>query len=178
MITKATEAAGMKPVQPDLARCDVIADKAALSKVLGEQDRADVDPLNATDYRTENLFGIFVTQGLATPGEVLPYMLQGGLGLPEREYYLSSDPQMAGIRDDYKAYIAKLLTAAGIADADAKAARVYDLEMKIAKAHAPREESEDFTKSATVWARDDFAKKARSEARSVGKECVSKGKTR
>src|SRR3546814_3680637 len=76
-------------------------------------------------------------------------MLQGGLGLPEREYYLSSDPKMAGIRDDYKAYIAKLLTAAGIADADAKAARVYDLEMKIAKAHATREESEDFTKSAT-----------------------------
>src|SRR3546814_15015753 len=67
---------------------------------------------------------------------------------------------MAGIRDDNKAYIAKLLTAAGIADADAKAARVYDLEMKIAKAHATREESEDFTKSATVWARDDFAKKA------------------
>src|SRR3546814_16500370 len=66
---------------------------------------------------------LFRSQGLATPGEVLPYMLQGGLGLPEREYYLSSDPKMAGIRDDYKAYIAKLLTAAGIADADAQAAR-------------------------------------------------------
>src|SRR3546814_8176215 len=81
----------MKPVQADLARFDAIADKAALSKVLGEQVRADVDPLNATDYRTENLFGIFVTQGLAPPGEVLPYMLPGGLGLPEREYYLRSE---------------------------------------------------------------------------------------
>src|SRR3546814_309137 len=55
--TKAIDAAGMKPVQADLARFDAIADKAALSKVLGEQVRADVDPLNATDYRTENLFG-------------------------------------------------------------------------------------------------------------------------
>src|SRR3546814_11957051 len=105
-------------------------------------------------------------------------MLQGGLGLPEREYYLSSDAKMSAIRDDYKVYIAKLLTAAGIADADAKAARVYDLEMKIAKAHATREESEDFTKSATVWARDDFAKKARSEECRVGKECVCTCSTR
>src|SRR3546814_18379607 len=92
----------MKPVQADLARFDAVTDKAGLSKVLGEQVRADVDPLNATDYRTENLFGIFVTQGLATPGEVLPYMLQGGLGLPERESYLSSDAKMSALRDDYK----------------------------------------------------------------------------
>jgi predicted metalloendopeptidase len=158
--TDAIDAAGMKPVQADLARFDAVTDTAGLSKVLGEQIRADVDPLNATDFNTENLFGIFVTQGLATPGEVLPYMLQGGLGMPEREYYLSSDPKMASIRTAYQAYIAKLLTAAGIADADAKAKRVYDLEMKIAQAHATREQSEDFTESATVWNKDEFAKKA------------------
>lgn len=158
--TKAIDAAGMKPVEADLARFTAIADKAGLSKVLGEQTRADVDPLNATDFETENLFGIFVTQGLATPGEVIPYMLQGGLGMPEREYYLSADPKMASIRTAYKSYIAKLLTEAGIADADVKAGRIFDLEMKIAKAHANREQSEDFTKSAGVWAKADFAKKA------------------
>ncbi|APZ97958.1 peptidase M13 [Sphingopyxis sp. QXT-31] len=158
--TKAIDAAGMKPVAADIARFNAIADKAALSKVLGEQTRADVDPLNATDFGTENLFGLFVTQGLATPGEVIPYMLQGGLGLPEREYYLSADPKMAAIRDQYQAYIAKLLTAAGQPDAAAKAKRIYDLEVKIAKAHATREQSEDFTKSAAVWAKGDFAKKA------------------
>jgi predicted metalloendopeptidase len=157
---KAIDAAGMKPVAADLSRFAAITDKAALSKVLGEQVRADVDPLNATNFFTENLFGIFVTQGLATPGDVIPYMLQGGLGLPEREYYLSSDPKMAGIRTAYQAYIAKLLTAAGQADAAAKAKRIYDLEAKIAKAHVTREESEDFTKSAGVWSKDDFAKKA------------------
>lgn len=160
MDTKAIDAAGMKPLQADLARFTAIADKAALSKVLGEQTRADVDPLNATDFNTENLFGVFVTQGLATPGDVIPYMLQGGLGLPEREYYLSADPKMAEIRTAYQAYIATLLTAAGQSDAAAKAKRIYDLEVKIAKAHATREESEDFTKSAAVWTKDDFAKKA------------------
>lgn len=158
--TKAIDAAGMKPVEADLERFTAITDKAGLSKVLGEQTRADVDPLNATDFETENLFGIFVTQGLATPGEVIPYMLQGGLGMPEREYYLSADPKMASIRTAYKSYIAKLLTEAGIADADVKAGRIFDLEMKIAKAHADREASEDFTKSAGVWAKADFAKKA------------------
>jgi len=160
MNTKAIDAAGMKPVEADLARYAAITDKASLSKVLGENTRADVDPLNATDFATENLFGIFVTQGLATPGDVIPYVLQGGLGLPEREYYLSADPKMAAIRTQYQAYIAKLLTAAGQADAEAKAKRIYDLEVKIAKAHASREESEDFAKSAGVWTKADFAKKA------------------
>ncbi len=160
MNTKGIDAAGMRPLAADLARFAAITDKGGLSKVLGEQIRADVDPLNATDFNTENLFGIFVTQGLATPGEVLPYMLQGGLGLPEREYYLSSDAKMANLRTSYQTYIARLLTAAGIADAEAKAKRIFDLELKIAKAHATREESEDFTKSATVWNRDEIAKKA------------------
>ena len=158
--TKAIDTAGMKPVAVDLARFAAITNKAELSKVLGEQTRADVDPLNATDFTTENLFGVFVTQGLATPGEVIPYILQGGLGLPEREYYLSSDPKMAAIRTQYQAYIAQLLTAAGQGDAEAKAKRIYDLEVKIAKAHANREESEDFAKSAGVWTKADFAKKA------------------
>jgi len=158
--TQAIDAAGLKPVEADLARIAAITDKASLSKALGEQTRADVDPLNATDFETENLFGIFVTQGLATPGEVIPYVLQGGLGMPEREYYLSGDAKMASIRTAYKTYIAKLLTEAGIADADVKAGRIYDLEVKIAKAHANREQSEDFTKSAGVWTKADFAKNA------------------
>lgn len=160
MDTAAIDAAGMKPVEADLARFATISDKAGLAKVLGEQARVDVDPLNFTDFHTENLFGLFVTQGLSTPGEVLPYMLQGGLGLPEREYYLSDDPKMGEIRAAYRAYIVHLLTLSGIADAEAKAARIYDLEAKIARAHAPREESEDFTKSATVWTRADFDTKA------------------
>ncbi len=158
--TAAIDAAGMKPVAADLARFAAITDTKMLSRVIGEQLRADVDPLNATDFNTENLFGIFVTQGLATPGVTLPYILQGGLGLPEREYYLSADPKMAAIRTKYQAYIAQLLTDAGIADASAKAARIYDLEMKIARAHQPREDSENFAQSATVWTSAELKAKA------------------
>ena len=112
--TAAIDAAGMSHIQPDLQRFAAIADKRALSTALGAQVRADVDPINSTNFYTENLFGVFVTQGLATPGEVLPYILQGGLGLPEREYYLSADAHMADIRAKYRAYIEQIFTLAGM----------------------------------------------------------------
>ncbi len=159
MDTKAIDAGGMAPVKDDLAKFDRIADKTALAEVLGSQTRADVDPLNSTDFRTENLFGVFVTQALKG-GEVVPYILQGGLGMPEREYYLSLDPKMADLRTAYRAYIADLLKAANVADADAKAQKIYDLEMKIAKAHVSREESDDWTTASSLWKQADFAQKA------------------
>ncbi|MGI2065775.1 M13 family metallopeptidase [Shewanella sp. MF08487] len=158
--TAAIDAAGMKPAEADIARFEAISSKQDLSTVLGANLRADVDPLNATDFSTENLFGIFVTQGLATPGEVLPYILQGGLGLPEREYYLSADPKMAEIRTAYRAYIETLLKDAGVNDAAARADRIFTLEHKIAAAHASRAESEDFAQSSGVWSRADFDTKA------------------
>jgi putative endopeptidase len=160
MDTAAIDAAGMTPVEADLARFEAIANRSDLSRVLGEQIRADVDPLNATDMHTENLFGVFVTQGLATPGEVLPYILQGGLGLPEREYYLSSDPAMAEIRTAYRAYIEQLLTLAGVSDARARAQRIYALEEQIARAHVTRAQSEDWTQAAAVWSRAELAQRA------------------
>ena len=153
------DATGLTPVKPDLDRFAAIADIKGLSRALGEQLRADVDPLNATDFWTENLFGAFVTQALAG-GEVMPYLLQGGLGMPEREYYLSSDAKMAGLRGKYRSYIAEVLAAAGIADPAAKADRIFALETRIAAAHATRAESEDFAKSADEWARADFARRA------------------
>ena len=159
MDTKAIEAAGLEPVKADLARFDAITDVKGLSRVLGEQVRADVDPLNATDFQTSNLFGLFVTQAL-NGSEVMPYLLQGGLGMPEREYYLSSAPRMADLRTRYRAYVEGVFERAGMSDPATRADRVMALEMKIAKAHASREESEDFQNSATEWARDDFARKA------------------
>ncbi len=155
----AIDKAGLAPARADLDRIAAAADLKSLSRVLGEQIRADVDPLNSTNFKTDNLFGVFVTQALAG-GEVVPYLLQGGLGMPEREYYLSADSKMAELRGKYRAYIAQLLTEAGIPDAAAKAQRIFDLEMKIAQSHATRAESEDFQKSAAEWTQADFATKA------------------
>jgi len=158
--TDAIDRAGIAPAKADLAAVNAIADKRQLSAAIGSSLRADTDPLNATNFSTENLFGVFVTQGLATPGEQLPYLMQGGIGLPEREYYLSGDAKMAGIRDKYKAYVANILQLAGYPDAQGAAGRIMDLETKIAKAHEAREESEDFGKGAQVWTRQQLEQRA------------------
>ncbi|HKC04126.1 MAG TPA: M13 family metallopeptidase [Sphingomicrobium sp.] len=158
--TDAIDRAGLAPAKADLDAIARIADKRALSAAIGSTLRADTDPLNATNFQTENLFGIFVTQGLATPGEQLPYLMQGGIGLPEREYYLSADPKMAEIRTKYKAYVAQILGLAGHPDAAGAANRIMALETKIAQAHATRAESDDFAKGAQVWTRADLEKKA------------------
>jgi len=151
--TQAIDAAGMAPAQADLARFAAIQSRSDLSRVLGEQVRADTDPINATNFSTENLFGIFVTQGLATPGEVLPYIMQGGLGLPERDYYLSSAADMATIRGQYRAYVQQLLTLANYPDPQGSTQRILALEMLIARAHDTREQSDDWAHDAGVWSR-------------------------
>lgn len=159
MDTAAIDKAGLAPLKPDLDRFAAITDVQGLSRILGEQLRADVDPLNATDFTTENLFGAFVTQALSG-GEVMPYLLQGGLGMPEREYYLSSDAKMVGLRGQYRQYIEDVVREAGMVDPAGTAQRIFDLETKIAKGHATRRESEDFRNSSAEWARSDFATKA------------------
>ena len=150
---------GMAPIQGDLVRIAAIKDKTELARAIGGSVRADVDALNATDMSTENLFGVFVTQALAQR-EVMPYLMQGGLGMPEREYYLSAAPDMRAHQAAYRKYIGDLLTAAGVADAAAKAQRIWNLELKIAQAHATREERDDWSKATQIWTPADFAKKA------------------
>jgi len=159
MDTAAIDAAGLAPAKADLDRFAAIGNVKDLSRVLGEQLRADVDPLNSTNMNTENLLGIFVTQSLKGTA-VMPYVLQGGLGLPDRAYYLDADSDKAALRKQYKEYIAKFLADADFPDAQARAQRIYDLEMKIAKAHQSREESDEWTARASEWTKADFARKA------------------
>ena len=157
--TAAIDKAGIAPAKADLDAIAAIADKRGLASAIGGTLRADVDPFNSTNYKTDHLFGLFVTQGLKTPGETLPYILQGGLGMPEREYYLSGDAKMAGLRAKYLTYVETVMKAAGDPD-PAAAARVIALETKIALAHESRADSEDFTKAAEVWSRADLDAKA------------------
>ena len=154
------EALGLTPLQPRLARIAAIQDRKGLAAEFGRELNADVDALNSTNFYTDHLFGLWVEQDLNDTSRYAPYLLQGGLGMPDRDYYLSPSPKMEAIRKAYRAHIAKVLALAGHKDADAEAARIYDLEEKIAKAHAPRGESEDVLKANNPWARADFAIKA------------------
>ena len=156
----AIERHGLAPLKPELSAIDAIASKDDLARVLGGRLRADVDPINATNFHTENLFGLFVTQGLEDPSHTVAYLLQGGLAMPSRDYYLSSDPHMAAFRDKYRAYVAALLQQAGIADAAAKADTVIALETKIARAQESLIDSQDVHKANNLWTMADFARKA------------------
>lgn len=154
------EARGLAPLQPKLDGVNAIADAAGLSRWFGAALRADTDPLNATNFYTENLFGLFVAQGLEDPSKNVGYLMQGGLGMPDREYYLAGDKDMAANRAAYQKYIAAILTLAGDADADKKAKGIFDLEMKIAKAHASVVDSQDIHKANNPWPMADYAKNA------------------
>ena len=156
----AIEKAGLAPLKPELDKIDAIKTRTDLSRVLGGQLRADVDPINATSWHTEHLFGLFVTQGLEDPSHNIAYLLQGGLGMPNRDYYLKNDAEMVGFRDKYKAYVAATLQRAGMADAKAKADAIFALEAKIAQAQESLVESEDVHKANNPWPASAYAQKA------------------
>ncbi|MBU6267650.1 MAG: M13 family metallopeptidase [Sphingomonadales bacterium] len=158
--TAAIDAAGLAPLRADLARYAAISSKAALVRVLGDQTESDLDLFNDNnDMATENLFGLFITKALKSD-QVVPYVFQGGLGLPDREYYLSDNAKLVAQRAAYKVYIGQLLAAAGIDQPEARAERIFALETKIAQAHLPKADTADFTIGGTLWTRADFAKHA------------------
>ncbi|MBE1160517.1 M13 family metallopeptidase [Dyella acidiphila] len=151
---------GLAPLKDQFAQIDAIKTRDDLAGVLGGEQRADVDPINDTNFSTQNLFGLFVTQGLEDPAHPMAYLLQGGIALPSRDYYLSQDAQMAGFRAKYQTYVASLLKLAGTADAEAQAKAIVALETKIAQAQESLVDSQDVHKANNVWSMADFAQKA------------------
>ena len=157
---QAIEKKGLDPLRESLRAIDALADKRALAAWIGGQLRADVDPLNMTNFYTDRLFGVWVAQNLNDPSRNVPYLLQGGLGLPDRDYYVQRGPRMDAIRAAYRAHIARVLTLAGLDRADDRAAAIFDLERRIANTHATRTESVDVHRANNPWSRDEFARRA------------------
>jgi putative endopeptidase len=159
--TAAIEARGTAPLKPILAPIDALKTKSQLSAMLGASMRADTDPFNNNNYAsTDNLFGLFVGQDLNKPTINAPYLMQGGVGMPDRDYYLSDKKEMAELRDGYKDYLEKVFTLAGMSDPKARAGRVFALETKIAQAQTDIVTAQDAHKGDNPWTRADFAKKA------------------
>ena len=156
----AIESKGLAPLEPTLGRIASVKDKKALARLLGEQLRADVDPLNNTHFHTDRLFGLWVSPDLNGSGRNVAYLLQGGLGLPGRSYYVDASPRMADLRAKYQGYIAVLLKLAHVPDGAAKAARILALELKMARVHASVEDSEDVLKGNNPWKRAQFSSRA------------------
>ena len=153
------ESAGIAPLQSALDAIVAIGDKDALTRALGASLRADVDLLNSTDYYTPNLFGLWVSVNLLRPDEYAPYLVQGGLGMPDRDFYLE-DGRMAELRTQYADYLARLFELAGIEEGKARADRVLALETEIARVHASQLDTNDVQKGANEWAASDFSRRA------------------
>ena len=160
MNEKAIEAKGLSPLKPTLKTIASIDDRKALAHYLGTTLLADVDVLNATHLDTANLFGLWVAQDLDEPARYAPFLLQGGLGMPERSYYLDPSEGMAAIRAQYLAHVAAMLKLAGLPEAANRAAAVVALETRMAQVHVSREESGDVLKGNNHWSRADFNRKA------------------
>ena len=154
------EKRGYAPVRSALARVSEIHDRAALAKALGESVRADVDVLNATNLHTDNILGLWVAQDLDNPARYLPFLLQGGLGMPDRDYYLSSSPSMRGIRGQYLRHIEAVFKLAHVAHAAAAASQVFRLEARIAAVHGSRTDASDVAKGNNHWSRAEFPARA------------------
>ena len=153
MDEEAIEAKGLAPLQPTLDRIAAIQDRGALARFLGGTLRADVDALNNTNFYTDNILGLWVAQDLDEPTRYVPFFLQGGLDMPDRAYYVDPAPRMAELRTRYQAHVAKVLEIAHIGDAAARAARIFELERRIAEAHWTREDSSDVKKNNNHWTR-------------------------
>jgi endothelin-converting enzyme/putative endopeptidase len=160
MNEKEIEAKGLAPLETRLKAIREIKDKRQLARALGESLRNDVDPLNNTNFHTANLFGLWVAPGFHDSAHYNAYLLQGGLALPDREYYLASSDRMKEIRSKYQAHVAAMLKLAGYEDSDARATRIIELEHAIAEKHTSLADNEDITRADNTWKPADFTAKA------------------
>jgi putative endopeptidase len=122
----AIERAGTAPLRPWLAKVNSIRTKSDLARYIGEANQVGIG----------NPFDIDVDQDLADNTRYTAYIGQGGLGLPDRDYYLDdTNAKYVEARGKYKQHIVNMLRLAGISTPEARAERIYDLEKKIAEAH-------------------------------------------
>jgi endothelin-converting enzyme/putative endopeptidase len=125
--TSAIDAAGLKPIQPLLDEIAALTTRdAQLATLLGKLQRIGVDAF----------FGYGEQQDFKDATKQIAFIQQGGLGLPEKDYYLRTGDKDAQIRAQYLAHVAKMLTLAGTPPAQAQidAANIMTLETALAKA--------------------------------------------
>lgn len=133
MNTDAANQLGDKPVLPMLAHIDSVTDKKQLGLLVAHmQTQGGV----AAFMR----FGVDQDQKDST--KQIAFTSQGGLSLPDRDYYLEDDARMTKIREQYHDYAVQIFKLIGDSDAkaDAEAKRVIEIETALAKGSLPRTE--------------------------------------
>jgi putative endopeptidase len=133
--TTAIEAAGLKPVQADLDYLEGLKTHADVARAMA-----------SVRLSTQSIYGIGVGVDDKHPDNYSVNLIQSGLGMPDRDYYLKNDPALVRTRDAYRKYLTDMLTLAGMDDAAARADRILALETEIAKVQWTRADRRDADK--------------------------------
>lgn len=135
MDTDAINANGINPIKPELDLISAAQTHNDIAAIFGKPDLPTPSPIG---------WGVGIDD--KNPDRYLVFIGHGGLGLPERDYYLKDDDRMKELRTKYPLHIAKMLGLAGISDGTAKATAIMALETEIAQRHWPIEDRRDSTK--------------------------------
>ncbi|MEO8618754.1 MAG: M13-type metalloendopeptidase [Sphingomicrobium sp.] len=128
---------GLTPLQPWMNQIKSVSSKAQLPEVYA----------NASMKGVGIPFGAYVGQDDKQPDQYILSMFQSGLGMPDRDYYLSKDAKLAETRGKYQQHLTNVLTLAGEPNAAARAKAIVDFETKIAAVSWTRIDSRDATKT-------------------------------
>jgi putative endopeptidase len=160
----AIDARGVAPLLSELAPVRAAATHSALAAEMGRlgRDWQGPPPLGRMPRYFPSPFPFGIGADNKDPNRYMPGLWQGGLGLPNRDYYLKSDAESQKTQEAYRRHIAAMLTLAGVpaSAADARAAAVYDFERGIAQAHWPLADSRDADKTYNPWSPADLRAKA------------------
>ncbi len=130
-------ALGRKPLDPELARIDALKTKPELARHM-----ARMVMLNMTTPIAGAVEG-----DAKDPQTSVTYLVQGGLGLPDRDYYLKDDAKLKEYRTKYVQFVTKMLGLACVASPEATAKQIMALETRLARSHWTNVESRDAVKT-------------------------------
>jgi putative endopeptidase len=160
----AIDARGAAPLLDDLKPVRAAATHSALAAQMGRLAREwqGTPPLGRMPRYFPSIFPIGIGQDSKDPDKYMPGLGQGGLGMPNRDYYLKDDAEAKKTQDAYRAHLANMLRLTGAPDAEAvrRAAAVYELERAIAGAHWPLADSRDADKTYNPWSLADLKTRA------------------
>lgn len=139
-------AKGVTPLEPMLEQIDAIASYDDLAVFAAAANKRNVDmPFSMTQF-----------EDLKDPEHYAMNIFQGGLGLPDREYYFNDDQKSVAIRDKYVEHIEKMFDLAGLADGAAAANTIMALETRLAEQHMKKENARNWAENYTEVAIDDL----------------------
>jgi len=152
---------GLASLKPELARVAAVTSPADLARALAQLSW-DALPalLGGASAMPASPAASNVVVDIKNPTRYLPILTQGGIGLPDRDYFLiENNPGFAKARAAYRAHLAAMFRLAGMDDVEARAARVYALEERLAHSHWTRVELRDPAKRYNLFAHTELAAK-------------------